>query len=262
VKRNKILFALMLILLSLDVQASQYTYLQKNNTLANYSFNSETSIVPFSEYNYLELCSKRLGEGLNITILDIDCSEDFLFSIVNYLTYIKNIAVVYAKNAPENEIEAATEFAALFNLPIYSDFEVSGINSSVMFIGHRNVLAKTTIGYFDLREGESVIYVSENRTNATIAVIGYNSTYTIAALNSLTDIYKNNFANKGCVILPSCTLPAKTDYFYLELLFVIATVIFIYLFFRARQKEKLRRKHELQHRIKTRRLRAGKTGSR
>ena len=213
-KDKLIIASILFIMVSLSfVSANRYIYTEKNNTLSEYSFYSENSIVPFPEYSLAGRCGDRLVvnstignttiyNSLNIRIIESDCYSQFLYRLVNYMIENKNnVTIVYNENSTHEEISAVLNFASVLNISSVPYLKLQEINGSGVFIGYFNDISRNLD--FNLEDDDSIIYVDDEQLS-NITITGKNSSKIINLVNELINI--SSELSGDCVILTGCEI--------------------------------------------------------
>lgn len=211
-----------LILLLGFSEADTFAYIQNNNSLTQYYFTN--NLIPFSNFSSTDTCSQILANNfnnpnqdfsLNMKVLNLDCSDRFLYNSLNYLLLNKkNLSIIYNNYANKDELANISKFSEIFNISMFPEPDYANFSNLTkkIFIGNSADIQSKT-GEIEL--SNSFIYIDDMGEDITI----YGKSIEIASLlTKLENIYNTDFLNQDCVILTGCeiSLNQSTSQIYLS----------------------------------------------
>jgi len=216
-KNKPFLLVIALIFSSFLASAGSYSLLKSGDDFT-YSFYSNDSFVPFPNIDSMDICIRNLVETRkteiienisiditetlpqNINSLDLDCYDQFLHRLLNYIIYYKeNITLVYDENLAGINLNNVLNFASHLDIGVSSYQGYNG-EGKAFYIGSFDALSEKA-GYFP-ESHESVFYADED--NDYVAIVGRNTDETLNSLNILIKLYNEDFAGYDCVLLRGC----------------------------------------------------------
>lgn len=198
--RNKIsIFLAFVIIFSALASADSYILTQKNNDFL-YSFDSSSSYLPFSNFDPWNICMKKSGSSIKIADFQIDCDDQFLYRMLNYIIYNKdNMTILYNPASASLEKSSILNLASLLNLSV-ADYKTQ-TKRKPFYIGDYSIFSDK-INNLPLQNQEAVFYIDESKDY--IAIVGNDSSSTINSIKFLANLYSTRFAGNDCVILSGC----------------------------------------------------------